>query len=493
MDRHIKERFATDREEQLTTTKIHEDQVSQPSKNTEAFAGVIPTPRPSETTLSEFAGTEYASEWAGTLPPAALQRNYNREKGQQSQAAAGGGAKVSNWVLAVIAGVPLIMVLGNSMLIPAFPQIREAMGISQFQVGLLITFFSIPAGLAIPFVGFLSDRIGRKKIIVPALITYGIGGLISGLSPVLFNNSYAIMLTGRIVQGIAAAGTAPIAMALVGDLYQSRARNKALGFLEATNGLGKVISPILGSLLVLLIWWSLFFVYAALAIPVALGIALLVKEPQKAKGSNQNFSAYFSSVTNLFKKKAATLLIAFFGGMLALFTLFGVLSYLSDALEATYGLQGVKKGLVLAIPVLASASTALGTGYFLQKKPNYLKMALLTGFGLFSLALILSALFKTIPAVLSLLAVLGLGTGLVLPSLNTIVTSSAPEEERGAVTAFYGGVRFIGVALGPPVFSLLEKGGPWALYAPWAVAGAATLLLAWAYLKLPKSQATGAA
>ncbi|MZP44171.1 MFS transporter [Heliobacterium gestii] len=414
-----------------------------------------------------------------------------REDGKSSAA---GAAKADNWVLAALAGVPLIMVLGNSMLIPAFPQIREAMGISPFQVGLLITFFSIPAGLAIPFLGFLSDRIGRKKIMVPALLLYGIGGLISGLSPVLFQNSYAVMLTGRIVQGLAAAGTAPIAMALIGDLYQNQSRNKALGVLESTNGLGKVISPILGSLLVLLIWWSLFFVYAALAVPVALAIAFLVKEKPISPGqANKSFSAYFSGVSELFQKKAATLLIAFFGGMLALFTLFGVLSYLSDALEATYGLQGVRKGLVLAIPVLASASTALGTGFFLQKRPQYLKTTLLTGLGLFSTALVLSALFKTIPAVLALLAVLGLGTGLTLPSLNTIVTSSASEEKRGAITAFYGGVRFIGVALGPPVFSLLEKGGPWALYGPWAVAGAATLVLAWFFLKTPKSQATGAA
>ncbi|WP_235919325.1 MFS transporter [Heliomicrobium undosum] len=457
------------------------------ANTTGEWAGVIDQPAPSETNVAEFAGTEFASEWAGALNPAipVLRRN--------EKANTAGAAKANNWVLAALAGVPLIMVLGNSMLIPAFPQIRDAMGISQFQVGLLITFFSIPAGIAIPFLGFLSDRIGRKKIMVPALLLYGLGGLISGLSPVLFQNSYTVMLTGRIVQGLAAAGTAPIAMALIGDLYQSQSRNKALGVLEATNGLGKVISPILGSLLVLLIWWSLFFVYAALAVPVALAIAFLVKEkPVSPQQAGKSFSAYFSGVSELFQKKAATLLIAFFGGMLALFTLFGVLSYLSDALEATYGLQGVRKGLVLAIPVLASASTALGTGFFLQKRPEYLKTALLTGLGLFSVSLILSALFQTIPAVLALLAVLGLGVGLTLPSLNTIVTSSASEEKRGAVTAFYGGVRFIGVALGPPVFSLLEKGGPWALYGPWAVAGAATLLLAWFFLKTPKSQATGA-
>ena len=82
---------------------------------------------------------------------------------------------------AVLCGVPFVMVLGNSMLIPVFPQMKEAMNLTQFQVGLIITFFSLPAGILIPFAGFLSDRFGRKIIIVPALFLYGFGGLVSGL------------------------------------------------------------------------------------------------------------------------------------------------------------------------------------------------------------------------------------------------------------------------------------------------------------------------
>ena len=65
--------------------------------------------------------------------------------------------------LASLAGVPLIMVLGNSMLIPVLPKMKSALDISQFQVSLVITLFSVPAGLVIPIAGFLSDRISRKK------------------------------------------------------------------------------------------------------------------------------------------------------------------------------------------------------------------------------------------------------------------------------------------------------------------------------------------
>jgi len=86
---------------------------------------------------------------------------------------------------AVLCGVPFVMVLGNSMLIPVFPQMKEVMRLTQFQVGLIVTFFSVPAGILIPLAGFLSDQYGRKTIMVPALFVYGIGGLVLWLrSPI---------------------------------------------------------------------------------------------------------------------------------------------------------------------------------------------------------------------------------------------------------------------------------------------------------------------
>ena len=126
----------------------------------------------------------------------------------------------------ILSTVPFLMVLGNSMLIPEFPAIKSALNITQFQVGLLITFFSAPAALAIPFLGYLSDRVGRKVIIIPALIFYGLGGVVSGLSAAFIKDPYFIILTGRVIQGIGAAGTAPIAMALAGDLFETGERSE---------------------------------------------------------------------------------------------------------------------------------------------------------------------------------------------------------------------------------------------------------------------------
>src|SRR5690606_35694784 len=123
--------------------------------------------------------------------------------------------------------VPLVLVFGNSMIIPILPEMKKARDISQFQTSLMISLFSVTAGLTIPIIGFLSDRFGRKAIMIPALIIYGLGGLLAGLGAVW--ESYGVMIAARSIQGLGAAGTSPIAMALVGDLYSGGQESKALG------------------------------------------------------------------------------------------------------------------------------------------------------------------------------------------------------------------------------------------------------------------------
>ncbi|PSR33015.1 MAG: MFS transporter, partial [Sulfobacillus thermosulfidooxidans] len=125
------------------------------------------------------------------------------------------------WVLAT---VPFIMVLGNSMLIPVLPKMMKVMHLSLFQVGLLITIFSIPAGIIIPFAGALSDHVGRRVIMTPALLVYGIAGLGAGISAWIIPHPYPWIMGFRLLQGIGAGGTYQLAMAVAGDMFQSEKR-----------------------------------------------------------------------------------------------------------------------------------------------------------------------------------------------------------------------------------------------------------------------------
>ncbi|MCQ2560401.1 MAG: MFS transporter, partial [Clostridia bacterium] len=327
-------------------------------------------------------------------------------------------------------------------------------------------------------------RFGRKKVIIPALIIYGIGGLLSGLSVwLLGSKAFGLLLAGRIIQGIGAAGTAPVAMALCGDLFQGSQRSKILGLMEASNGFGKVISPILGSALGLIIWYAVFLFFPIIMVPVVLALAFLVKEKDK-NTQKQSCQAYWQAVKQIFAKKSGLLLTSFLAGMSTLLILFGVLFFLSEYLEKTYHLQGIPKGLALAVPVLFLTITSFLTGLGLKKQTKPLKWLVCSGLGIIALAMALLGIFSHNTWLFFIsISLAGVGAGLAMPCLNIIITSSCSAERRGMLTSLYGSVRFFGVAIGPPAFGLLWGMGRPAMFWSAAALGLAAALLSLFFIK----------
>jgi len=132
----------------------------------------------------------------------------------------------------------------------------------------------------------------------------------------------------------------------------------------------------------------------------------------------------------------------------------------------------VLKGLALAVPVLFMSSTSYITGLVIKKKLKLMKWFVVTGLALIAVSLALLGIFdKNTYLFFAFISVAGIGTGLTLPCLNTIITSSCEAQKRGLVTSLYGSVRFFGVALGPPLFSILVAMG-WGIMF-WSAAGLA--------------------
>ncbi|MCL6442704.1 MAG: MFS transporter [Alicyclobacillus sp.] len=363
--------------------------------------------------------------------------------------------QIPAWLtIIILTFIPLIMVLGNSVLIPGFPVMQSRMHVTKFQISLLITLFSVPAGLVIPISGFLSDRLSRKWIVVPSLLLFGAGGVLSGIAAWWLPHPYPVVLGGRILQGIGASGTAPIAMAWVGDLFTGSERSKVLGINEAGNAFGKVISPIVGAAVAVISWFAVFFIFPALCLPIASAVWWLL--PSAKPREPQTTADYLKSVGTVFRKEGRWLVVSYLCGAAALFTLFGVLFYLSDLLETRYHVGGILKGLILAIPLLCLSIVSFATGAVIKRRKLFMKWLLTSGLMLMSVVFVASIWLATNAWLLvALMSISALGTGIVLPCLNTFITSAVRSEQRGVVTSFYGSVRFLGVAFGPPVFTWL--------------------------------------
>ncbi|MCM3729935.1 MFS transporter [Neobacillus cucumis] len=358
--------------------------------------------------------------------------------------------------IAAIGSIPLILVLGNSMLIPVLPKMKTELNVTQFQTSLIISVFSIAAAISIPILGYLSDRFSRKAVIIPALILYGSGGLLAGAAAAWFSNAYTWILAGRIMQGMGAAGTAPIAMALAGDLFKGSEQSKVLGLVEASNGFGKVISPIIGSLLALLFWYAAFFAFPIFCFLSVLLTIFFIKE-KKAEKEPPPVKKYIKGLVSVFKTEGRWLFAAYLTGASCLFTLFGILFYISDILEKDHHIDGLLKGAILAIPLLFMTTTSYITGSNIGKKMSLMKKLIVIGCLLMTASFASLMFFTKLLPFFAVLVVSSIGTGLVLPCINSFITGSVPSDRRGFVTSLYGSVRFLGVAIGPPIFSTLME------------------------------------
>lgn len=144
--------------------------------------------------------------------------------------------------LSVLIGVNLVDMIGLMLVLPILPFYATDLGASPERIGWLIAAFSIAQLVAAPFWGRLSDRYGRRPVLV-------IGLLASAVAYVVFAYSTSVwmLFISRLVQG-AGGGTTGVAQAYVADTVAPRERAKALGWLSASTNVGVTLGPVIGAL-----------------------------------------------------------------------------------------------------------------------------------------------------------------------------------------------------------------------------------------------------
>jgi ACDE family multidrug resistance protein len=362
------------------------------------------------------------------------------------------------WAVLSISSIPLVMTLGNSMLIPVLTIMERQLGITSFQASMIITVYSVVAIFFIPIAGFLSDHIGRKKVIIPSLFLTAIGGFIAGWAGWKMDNPYSVILMGRVLQGIGSAGAFPIVLPLVGDLFKSDEEvSSSLGLIETSNTLGKVLSPILGAFLAGFFWYLPF-----LSIPIFCFISILlmfflVKTPNERE-EPLPFHKFLQSIKEILKHNWKWLFAVFLIGIILMFVLFAVLFYLSDVLENKFNIKDVKKGLMLAIPLGGLCLSSYMTGKLIKENKVLMKWITFGGILILATSIAFLSFSKTMWFMIFLFVLGGIGIGVGLPCLDAFVTSGIEKEQRGTVSSIYSSMRFVGVAAGPPVMAVMMKG-----------------------------------
>lgn len=137
----------------------------------------------------------------------------------------------------------------------------------------------------------------------------------------------------------------------------------------------------------------------------------------------------------------------------------------------------MRKGLILAIPLLGMVITSYTTGAKIKENVILMRWLMNIGLIMMTVSLALAIFLNTnLYLFIGLLTLSGIGTGLLLPCLNTLITGSVEREQRGMITSLYNSLRFIGVACGPPLFGWLMNISDQAIFI--TVSSLALLMLA---------------
>jgi MFS transporter, ACDE family, multidrug resistance protein len=340
--------------------------------------------------------------------------------------------------LHVLWGVTLMAVLGTSSITPAFPTIVRELGVSSGQVGLLITVFTLPGILMTPVLGILSDRYGRKKILVPALLLFGLAG-----GTCAFARSFDVLLALRFFQGVGAAALGTLNVTVIGDIYEGRERSSALGYNSSVLSVGTASYPAIGGLLATFGWFYPFFL-PFLAIPIALVVLFSLHNPEPL--NDDRLKDYFGSVWENLRDREVLGLVG--ASLLTFIVLFGPqISYLPILMNARFDAPSYVIGLVLSGASLTTALTSTQLGRLTERFSE--KGLLRVAFVLYAVALTVVAFVPSLPLLVLPAILFGVAQGINLPNVFSLLNAHAPSENRGAFMATNGMSLRAGQTIGP--------------------------------------------
>jgi len=334
--------------------------------------------------------------------------------------------------LGIVVLIVLIDLLGFTVVMPLLAPFAEQYGFREWQIGMLFSAYPLCQLIAGPFLGRLSDRYGRRPILILSQAGTALSFLILGLS-----RNFSVMLLARMLDG-ASGGNILVAQAYVADVTTPENRSRGMGLIGMAFGLGFVLGPLLGGVLVSLPVaedWRLRLPFlVAAGFSTLAWILVLTRLPEsRPRGARNREAARVLSWRGL----ADTMTLPGIGQLILL----GFLSVLAfAALEGTLSLflrrrmEWNARSAAFAFAGLGLLSAFVQGGLIRRLVPRFGEPRLI-GVGLAIVALGFAGLALASGALelAGALVLVGVGQGLVGPSVSGLLSRVTPATEQGAV------------------------------------------------------------
>ena len=348
--------------------------------------------------------------------------------------------------------------LGIAILAPVLPPLMRQLGLSELQGGLILTASSIAWVLFSPWWGRRSDVLGRKKVLL-----LGMGGYTLGVASFaivmqaglegkgIFASAtvtWLLLIGARLIVGSLFSATTPAAQAYIADVSKGQQRTRALGILGAASGLGSILGPALGALVVGL---GLAAPLALAAITPFIGMLLVWRllraVPPKLKRGERAPSLRVTDARLL------PLLVIGFCVMLVLALVQFTIGYL---FQDRLGLNAIDTTRLVGLAVMASGAALLFAQIVLIQVFRFTPLALLRlGLPLMLVALLVLTFAADFAQLTLALVLMGLGVGMAQPGFRSAITFAVEPHEQGAAAGLANAVSGYGFLFGPALGTAL--------------------------------------
>lgn len=330
--------------------------------------------------------------------------------------------------LSLIFLVVFVDLLGFGILIPILPTFAvKSLLLPESAIGIVLAIYSLVQFIFNPIFGSLSDKYGRRKIILFTLLLNASGYIIFA-----FTHSFLMLLISRVVAGIGGSSIG-VAQAYIADVTTKENRSKGMGLIGVAFGLGFVFGPIIGGLLSQFGYMVTGFAAAGFSfLAFSFSLFLLPESLTEAKKKLVvkrkifDVTAFKRVLSN---KLISVVILLFFIVTFSVANIYGTFALLG---HSVYGFTDMQNGMVFGVVGIVGAIVQGGLIGRLAKKYSDQKL-ITVGTFLLMIGLAFIPYGINLTGVIIITCVMSVGTGILQPILLSLVSKVAPENEQGIV------------------------------------------------------------
>ena len=368
--------------------------------------------------------------------------------------------------LGILFVVVFVDLLGFGMVIPVMPLYAERLGASEIWIGLLSTIYSLMQFVFAPIWGRLSDRIGRRPVLLASIAMTALAFLMYGLA-----GNFTVLVLSRAFAGAATANIA-IARAFVADVTPPEGRAKGMGIIGAAFGLGFVLGPAIGGVLSHRSLALPGLAAAALAALNGVAAWFILPEPEqrivRELARRSRFAAFLSVMG---RPGIRRMILVYFLTVLAF-----------SAMESTYALlswhrYGIDQAHVSWLFAYIGIIVVVVQGGLIGRLTRAFgeKRLLVAGLVLQAVALAALPFAGNVAGLMVATAPLAIGSGLSQPALSALLSRFAHRDDQGGTLGIGESAAAFGRIIGPEAGTFTF--GRWSMAVPY-LGGAALMVLA---------------